>query len=74
MYEPWLALDGGLGLGLDSLALICQGAEDMLQPGGFLALETTGRVCAHVRSCVGVHLAAGEQYRHMVCIFANLLW
>ncbi|DBB17116.1 TPA: hypothetical protein ACH3X3_014196 [Trebouxia sp. C0006] len=41
-YEPWLALDGGQGPGLDSLNLICQGASVMLQPGGFLALETTG--------------------------------
>lgn len=41
-YEPWLALDGGQGSGLDSLKLICQGAATVLQPGGFLALETTG--------------------------------
>lgn len=41
-FEPWLALDGGLGLGLDSLTPICSGAAKMLQPGGFLAVETTG--------------------------------
>ena len=42
LYEPWLALNGGQGMGLDSLTLICQGALHMLQPGGFFALETTG--------------------------------
>ena len=41
-YEPWLALDGGQGPGLESLNVICCGAAHMLQPGGFLALETTG--------------------------------
>lgn len=41
-FEPWLALDGGLGPGLDSLTPICSGAAEMLQPGGFLALETSG--------------------------------
>lgn len=47
-FEPWLALDGGAGLGLDSLTPICSGAATMLQPGGFLALETTGTVeCCH---------------------------
>lgn len=41
-FEPWLALDGGQGLGLDSLTPICSGAAEQLQAGGFLALETTG--------------------------------
>lgn len=41
-YEPWLALDGGQGPGLDSLTVICCEASHMLQPGGFLAVETTG--------------------------------
>ena len=41
-FEPWLALDGGVGLGLDSLTPVCSGATTMLQPGGFLAIETTG--------------------------------
>lgn len=41
-FEPWLALDGGVGPGLDSLTPICSGAAITLQPGGFLALETTG--------------------------------
>lgn len=41
-FEPWLALDGGVGLGLDSLTPICSGAATVLQPGGFLVLETTG--------------------------------
>ena len=41
-YEPWLALDGGQGPGLESLTVICCGASHMLQPGGFLAVETTG--------------------------------
>lgn len=42
-HEPWTALDGGPGDGLDSLAPICAGAATMLAPGGFLALETAGR-------------------------------
>lgn len=41
-HEPHLALDGGVGLGLDSLLPICEGAVALLQPGGFLALETGG--------------------------------
>ena len=47
-YEPWLALDGGPGMGLNSLTPICQGAAHMLRPGGFLALETTGKWCRRV--------------------------
>jgi len=50
-HEPWLALNGGHGSGLDSLTLICQGAFPMLQPGGFLALETTGMVQEGVPMC-----------------------
>ncbi|KAF6252514.1 S-adenosyl-L-methionine-dependent methyltransferase [Scenedesmus sp. NREL 46B-D3] len=38
-HEPWSALDGGPGEGLDSLQVICSGAADMLMPGGFIALE-----------------------------------
>lgn len=41
-FEPWLALDGGQGLGFDSLTPICSGAARQLRAGGFLALETTG--------------------------------
>lgn len=40
-HEPWLALDGGEGPGLDSLHTICQEAARFLCPGGFLALEVT---------------------------------
>eukprot|EP00877_Chromochloris_zofingiensis_P003425 jgi/Chrzof1/13083/Cz07g19060.t1 len=42
-HEPWSALDGGDGPGMDSLQVICTGAVEMLQPGGFLALETAGQ-------------------------------
>ena len=60
-YEPELALDGGEGLGIDALAPICLGAVEMLQPGGFLALETAGgeqaeyvaQLLQHVRCGVG---------------------
>lgn len=41
-HEPWLALDGGHEDGLDALRPICAGAANMLQPGGFLTLETAG--------------------------------
>uniref|UniRef100_A0A7S3QM00 Methyltransferase domain-containing protein n=1 Tax=Dunaliella tertiolecta TaxID=3047 RepID=A0A7S3QM00_DUNTE len=43
LHEPWDALDGGTGTGLDSLKAICMGAADMLIPGGFIALETAGK-------------------------------
>ena len=46
-YEPWSALDGGQGAGCSALTAICYGAVDMLQPGGFLALETNGGPQAH---------------------------
>jgi release factor glutamine methyltransferase len=40
-------LDGGAGLGIDALVPICTGAVALLQPGGFLALETGGGEQAH---------------------------
>lgn len=46
-HEPHLALHGGEGLGIDCLLPICTGAARMLQPGGFLALETAGGEQAH---------------------------
>ena len=46
-HEPHLALDGGDGLGIDCLLPICTGAARVLQPGGFLALETAGGEQAH---------------------------
>lgn len=42
-HEPWLALDGGENLGIDSLVVICRESIDMLAPGGFIALETGGK-------------------------------
>eukprot|EP00879_Flechtneria_rotunda_P013559 GHRR01014162.1.p1 GENE.GHRR01014162.1~~GHRR01014162.1.p1 ORF type:complete len:429 (+),score=125.10 GHRR01014162.1:102-1388(+) len=47
-HEPWSALDGGPGNGLGSLQVICEGARDMLAPGGFLALETAGNEQAYL--------------------------
>jgi len=41
-HEPYLALNGGFGVGADSLLKICAGAEKHLLRGGFLALETNG--------------------------------
>ena len=41
-HEPWLALEGGPGAGLDAMVPICEGAALHLMPGGFLALETNG--------------------------------
>ena len=40
--EPALALDGGLGAGVDSLSEICSGAARYLLDGGVLILETHG--------------------------------
>lgn len=40
--EPTLALDGGLGAGVDSLSKICSGAAEYLLDGGILILETQG--------------------------------
>lgn len=42
LHEPVTALDGGANLAIDSLIPICRGASDILQTGGFLALETAG--------------------------------
>jgi release factor glutamine methyltransferase len=41
-HEPWTALDGGEGDGIDSLLEVIEGAAELLAPGGFLALETAG--------------------------------
>ncbi|GFR50349.1 hypothetical protein Agub_g12558, partial [Astrephomene gubernaculifera] len=41
-HEPWGALDGGEGAGLDSLQALCSEAASMLAPGGLIALETAG--------------------------------
>ena len=38
-HEPWLALEGGTGPGLDALLPMCTGAALHLIPGGFLVLE-----------------------------------
>lgn len=46
-HEPRLALDGGGGPGTDALDAVCSGAATLLQPGGFLALETAGGEQAH---------------------------
>ena len=43
-HEPTMALSGGQGMGLASLNPICDGAADMLRPGGLFALETAGEV------------------------------
>lgn len=43
-HEPSMALNGGTGVGMDALNLICQQSSRMLAPGGFLALETGGQV------------------------------
>lgn len=42
LHEPWNALEGGQGLGVDALVPICTGAMDMLRPSGMLILETAG--------------------------------
>lgn len=52
MHEPLTALDGGDDLAIDSLMPICKGASEMLQSGGFLALETAGGEQAHYMSHV----------------------
>ena len=56
-HEPPFALDGGLGHGTESLERVCAGAVRMLQPGGFLALETAGGSQAHA---VAERLAASR--------------
>ena len=59
LYEPSLALGGGEGLGIDSLAPICRGAVDMLQPGGFIALETAGGDQSEYIAQLLMHFRAG---------------
>ena len=46
-HEPWIALEGGPGPGLDALISVCTGAAVHLLGGGFLALETNGGRQAH---------------------------
>lgn len=58
-HEPHLALHGGEGLGIDCLLPICTGAARLLQPGGFLALETAGGEQAHYIADLLRHLRAG---------------
>ena len=59
-HEPSLALDGGHGLAIDSLIPICQGAARLLQPGGFLALETSGGEQAQYVAHVLQHIKVGD--------------
>ena len=59
LYEPELALGGGEGLGIDALAPICIGAVDMLQPGGFLAIETAGGEQAEYVAQLLQHMQSG---------------
>ena len=54
-----MALCGGEGLGVDCLLPICTGAARLLQPGGFLALETAGGEQAHYIADVLRHLRRG---------------
>ncbi|WPT12001.1 Release factor glutamine methyltransferase [Picochlorum sp. SENEW3] len=58
LHEPRLALDGGSDLAIDSLMPICRGAAEILQPGGFIGLETGGGEQAHYVSHVLEHLSA----------------
>ena len=60
LHEPWLALEGGSGIALDSLLPICLGAAVHLVPGGYLLLETNGGVQA--RAVVEfLHAFRGEE-------------
>ena len=42
LHEPWQALEGGTGQGIDELIDVCSGASVHLMKGGFLVLETNG--------------------------------
>lgn len=57
LHEPRLALDGGKDLAIDSLMPICRGAAEILQPGGFIGLETCGGEQAHYVSHILEHLS-----------------
>ena len=63
VHEPSGALDGGQGLGIDALMPICRGAARLLQPGGFLALETAGGEQAQYVAHVLEHLVATHNDR-----------
>ena len=41
-HEPWTALDGGQGPGIDVLRAICEEASAVLAPGGYIGMETGG--------------------------------
>ncbi len=51
-HEPWSALDGGPGEGMDSLSVVCEGAAAALVKDGFLALEVRTSECVLVCVCV----------------------
>lgn len=61
MHEPRLALSGGDGLGVDCLLPICLGAVQLLQSGGFLALETVGGEQAEYVAHLLRHLKEGGE-------------
>ena len=69
-HEPHSALDGGEGLGLDSLEVLCAQSATFLRTGGFLALETAGAQYFLVH-CMGACTsewsvgAGGEQAQHV---------
>jgi release factor glutamine methyltransferase len=72
-HEPWLALDGGEGLAVDSLIPICTGALHTLQPGGFIALETGGGEQAAYTAHVLRHMREEVEQGHEVSAFEEVI-
>jgi len=73
-HEPWLALEGGSGMGLDALLPICTGAALHLTPGGFLALETNGGKQVHdvVGILRGIRRGGGSEGGAPIDVFENV--
>mmetsp|Transcript_43785 Transcript_43785/g.139566 ORF Transcript_43785/g.139566 Transcript_43785/m.139566 type:complete len:90 (-) Transcript_43785:50-319(-) len=63
--EPWSALDGGEGPGLDDLREVCRGAAEALAPGGFIGLETNGGAQAHQVAGLLDGALGGGQFREV---------
>lgn len=69
-HEPWLALEGGPGRGLDALIPIIDGAAEFLLPGGFLSLETNGGEQA--RDVVGILRGMAAKNGDAVSLFKDI--
>ena len=64
-HEPWLALDGGEGDGLDAMREVITCAQTLLQPSGFFAVE--------VRSITLSKLLPGPSWMTFDCLASTCM-